>query len=45
MSYVTRPDVVSLISDLVRIDSVTPWLVEGGAGEREVVDYFRACRG
>jgi acetylornithine deacetylase/succinyl-diaminopimelate desuccinylase-like protein len=42
MSYVTRPDVVSLISDLVRIDSVTPWLVEGGAGEREVVDYFRA---
>jgi acetylornithine deacetylase len=42
MSYVTRPDVVSLISDLVRIDSVTPWLVDGGAGEREVVDYFCA---
>ncbi|MDE3094259.1 MAG: M20/M25/M40 family metallo-hydrolase [Acidobacteriota bacterium] len=31
---------ISLISDLVRIDSVTPWLVEGGAGESEVVDYF-----
>jgi acetylornithine deacetylase len=42
MTYVTRQDVVSLISDLVRIDSVTPWLVEGGAGERDVAAYFRA---
>ncbi|MFZ0769357.1 MAG: M20/M25/M40 family metallo-hydrolase, partial [Acidimicrobiales bacterium] len=42
MSCVSRPDVVSLISDLVRIDSVTPWLVEGGAGEGEVVNYFRS---
>lgn len=33
-------DVIELISDLVRIDSVTPWLVEGGAGESEVVRYF-----
>ncbi len=41
MTTVTIDDVVSLISDLVRIDSVTPWLVEGGAGEREVVEYFR----
>ncbi len=40
MSYVSRPVVVSLISDLVRIDSVTPWLVVGGAGEKDVVDYF-----
>jgi acetylornithine deacetylase/succinyl-diaminopimelate desuccinylase-like protein len=32
--------VIELISDLVRIDSVTPWLVAGGAGEGEVVDYF-----
>jgi acetylornithine deacetylase/succinyl-diaminopimelate desuccinylase-like protein len=42
MSYASRPEVVSLISDLVRIDSVTPWLVEGGAGEKDVVDYFRS---
>ena len=33
-------DAIDLISDLVRIDSVTPWLVEGGAGEAEVVQYF-----
>lgn len=37
---VTAQDAVDLISDLVRIDSVTPWLVEGGAGEGAVVDYF-----
>jgi len=30
MSVVSRDDVISLISDLVRIESVTPWLVEGG---------------
>ncbi len=37
---VSDEEVVALISDLVKIDSVTPWLVEGGAGEDEVVDYF-----
>ena len=37
---VSADEVVAMISDLVRIDSVTPWLVEGGAGEAEVVDYF-----
>lgn len=36
----TTRQVIDLISDLVRIDSVTPWLVEGGAGEAEVVRYF-----
>lgn len=39
---VGEEDAISLISDLVRIDSVTPWLVDGGAGEDEVVDYFAA---
>ncbi len=39
---VSEKEAISLISDLVRIDSVTPWLVEGGAGEDEVVDYFVA---
>jgi succinyl-diaminopimelate desuccinylase len=37
---VREGDAIALISDLVRIDSVTPWLVDGGAGEDEVVDYF-----
>jgi succinyl-diaminopimelate desuccinylase len=36
----TAQDAVDLISDLVRIDSVTPWLVEGGAGEADVVEYL-----
>lgn len=39
---VSTEEVVELISDLVRIDSVTPWLVESGAGERGVADYFSA---
>lgn len=41
---VTSPteQVIDLISDLVRIDSVTPWLVDGGAGEPEVVRYFES---
>ncbi len=33
----TEDEVVDLISGLVRIESVTPWLVPGGAGEAEVV--------
>jgi acetylornithine deacetylase/succinyl-diaminopimelate desuccinylase-like protein len=39
-STVSREVVVDFISDLVRIESVTPWLVEGGSGERAVADYF-----
>ncbi|MEO9180637.1 MAG: M20/M25/M40 family metallo-hydrolase [Acidimicrobiales bacterium] len=42
MSTVSREVVIDLISDLIRIDSVTPWLVEGGKGEVAVVDYFIA---
>ncbi|HEX3930765.1 MAG TPA: M20/M25/M40 family metallo-hydrolase [Nocardioides sp.] len=37
---VTSDDVVALVSDLVRIESVTPWLVPGGAGEAEVARYL-----
>ena len=37
---VSRDTVIEMISELVRIDSVTPWLVEGGAGEVDVVRYF-----
>jgi len=42
MTLYSHDEAISLISDLVRINSVTPWLVPGGAGEREVVDYFCA---
>ena len=35
----TEAEVEALISDLVRLDSVTPWLVEGGAGEAAVAAY------
>jgi acetylornithine deacetylase/succinyl-diaminopimelate desuccinylase-like protein len=33
-------DVVQLLSDLVRIESVTPWLVPGGAGESAIVAHL-----
>jgi acetylornithine deacetylase len=33
-------DVTSLLSSLVRIDSVTPWLIPGGAGEMEVARFI-----
>jgi acetylornithine deacetylase/succinyl-diaminopimelate desuccinylase-like protein len=33
-------DVVPLLSDLVRIESVTPWLVPGGAGESAIVTHM-----
>lgn len=40
MSSVSSADVIELISDLVRIESVTPWLVDGGAGEAAVAVYM-----
>ncbi len=40
MSVISTVEVVELISDLVRIESVTPWLVEGGAGEAAVAAYI-----
>ncbi|HUD39092.1 MAG TPA: M20/M25/M40 family metallo-hydrolase [Streptosporangiaceae bacterium] len=33
-------EVVQLLSDLVRIESVTPWLVPGGAGESAIVAHL-----
>ena len=36
MSAVSSAEVIDLISDLVRIESVTPWLVEGGAGRQRL---------
>src|SRR5579863_3174863 len=37
---ITERQVVDLVSDLVRFESVTPWLVPGGAGELEVERYI-----
>lgn len=37
---ITTAEAVDLLSQLARIDSVTPWLIEGGAGEREVADFI-----
>jgi acetylornithine deacetylase/succinyl-diaminopimelate desuccinylase-like protein len=33
-------DVTNLLSSLVRIDSVTPWLIPGGAGEMEAARFM-----
>jgi acetylornithine deacetylase len=33
-------DVTTLLTPLVRIDSVTPWLIPGGAGEMEVARFI-----
>jgi acetylornithine deacetylase len=46
---VTVADVTPLLSSLVRIDSVTPWLIPGGAGEmavaRFIADWLKALPG
>ena len=38
---VSREESIALLENLVRIDSVTPWLIPGGAGEGEVARYMR----
>ena len=38
----SEADVVSLLSELIRIDSVTPWLIPGGAAEAAVQDFMGA---
>lgn len=37
---VSHDDVVELLSDMVRIESVTPWLIPTGSGERAVAEYM-----
>lgn len=37
---VSSEEIIDMISQLVRIESVTPWLVEGGSGESQVVRYL-----
>jgi acetylornithine deacetylase len=38
---VTREEAIELLEAMVRIDSVTPWLIPGGAGEGEVARFMR----
>jgi len=38
---ITREEAVELLETMVRINSVTPWLIEGGAGEGEVARFAR----
>jgi acetylornithine deacetylase/succinyl-diaminopimelate desuccinylase-like protein len=38
---VSREEVIQLLDSLVRIDSVTPWLIPGGAGEGEVARFMQ----
>ena len=35
-----RAEVVSLLTDLVRIESVTPWLIADGTGERNLAEFM-----
>jgi acetylornithine deacetylase/succinyl-diaminopimelate desuccinylase-like protein len=37
---ITREEAISLLDAICRIDSVTPWLIPGGAGEREIAAEF-----
>ena len=36
---ITDEQAASLLGDLVRIESVTPWLISGGAGERAIAEH------
>lgn len=38
---VSREETIELLDALARIDSVTPWLIPGGAGEGEVARYIQ----
>ncbi|WP_328355438.1 M20/M25/M40 family metallo-hydrolase [Mycobacterium sp. NBC_00419] len=38
---VTREEAIELLEAMVKIDSVTPWLIPGGAGEGEVARFMR----
>ncbi len=37
---VTREEVIDLLDQLVRIESVTPWLIPTGSGERRVAEFM-----
>ena len=37
---INERDIIELLSDLVKINSVNPWLVKGGAGEAQIGKYI-----
>jgi acetylornithine deacetylase len=37
---ITDDDASTLVSELVRIESVTPWLIPDGSGERDVAEFM-----
>jgi acetylornithine deacetylase/succinyl-diaminopimelate desuccinylase-like protein len=37
---IDRKRTASLLADLVRIESVTPWLISDGSGEREIAEFM-----
>jgi acetylornithine deacetylase/succinyl-diaminopimelate desuccinylase-like protein len=39
---ITNEQAEALLADLVRIESVTPWLIPGGAGERAAAEFVSA---
>jgi acetylornithine deacetylase/succinyl-diaminopimelate desuccinylase-like protein len=42
---VTEKEVVELVSELVKIESVTPWLIETGSGEGAVASFMASWLG
>jgi acetylornithine deacetylase/succinyl-diaminopimelate desuccinylase-like protein len=40
--HVSRDEIVTLLDQLVRIESVTPWLIPTGSGERQVAEFMAA---
>ena len=38
---ITKDEIIGLISELVKIDSVNSWLIPGGSGEKTVQTYIR----
>ena len=38
---ITKDEIIGLISELVKIESVNSWLVPGGSGEEKVLEYLR----
>lgn len=42
MQPITEHEVTTLLADLVRIESVTPWLIPDGSGERAAADAMAA---
>ena len=42
---ITKAEIINLISELVKIESVNSWLIPGGSGEKEVADLYPGVSG